>query len=210
MTPHIGFITLSVIFVAATLARLCQPFAVGGLGVFDAAMLVALWQFDKEELLAGLLLFRLLYYIVPFALALAILGGREIIKGSLHNARSATCNHHRRCAGRAGGTESNGEQSGGPKSRPTAMDQNSDQGSFIARLGEKAGRHALWIMAALAVIVIAIPFIGGALRFAVAFPLIVILIAAAWRPRPPARPAVCVAIGGAALAKPRMIISLPM
>ena len=27
-------------------------------------MLVALWQFDKEELLAGLLLFRLLYYII--------------------------------------------------------------------------------------------------------------------------------------------------
>jgi hypothetical protein len=47
--------------------------------VFDAAMLVALWQFDKEDLLAGLLLFRLLYYIVPFALSLLILGGREII-----------------------------------------------------------------------------------------------------------------------------------
>jgi glycosyltransferase 2 family protein len=28
--------------------------------------------------LAGLLLFRLLYYIIPFALALAILGSREI------------------------------------------------------------------------------------------------------------------------------------
>ncbi len=39
--------------------------APGGLGVFDAAMLVALWQFDKEDLLAGLLLFRLLYYICP-------------------------------------------------------------------------------------------------------------------------------------------------
>jgi hypothetical protein len=49
--------------------------------VFDAAMLVALWQFNKEELLAGLLLFRLLYYITPFALALAVLGGREILKG---------------------------------------------------------------------------------------------------------------------------------
>ena len=40
--------------------------APGGLGVFDAAMLVALWQFDKEDLLAGLLLFRLLYYLAPF------------------------------------------------------------------------------------------------------------------------------------------------
>jgi len=46
--------------------------------VFDAAMLVALWQYDKEDLLAGLLLFRVLYYMTPFALALAILGSREL------------------------------------------------------------------------------------------------------------------------------------
>ncbi len=68
--PNIGFVTLAVIFVAATLLGFASH-APGGLGVFDAAMLVALWQFDKEELLAGLLLFRLLYYIVPFALSLA-------------------------------------------------------------------------------------------------------------------------------------------
>jgi hypothetical protein len=42
-------------------------------------MLVALWQFDKEDVLAGLLLFRLLYYIVPFAISLLILGAREIV-----------------------------------------------------------------------------------------------------------------------------------
>ncbi len=78
--PHIDFITLAVIFVAATLLGFASH-SPGGLGVFDAAMLVALWQFDKEELLAGLLLFRLLYYITPFTLALLILGGREIMKG---------------------------------------------------------------------------------------------------------------------------------
>jgi uncharacterized membrane protein YbhN (UPF0104 family) len=75
--PNIGFITVAVIFVAATLLGFASH-APGGLGVFDAAMLVALWQFDKEDLLAGLLLFRLLYYIVPFALSLLILGGREL------------------------------------------------------------------------------------------------------------------------------------
>lgn len=74
--PQIGFITLAVIFVSATLLGFASH-SPGGLGVFDAAMLVALWQFDKEQLLAGLLLFRLLYYIVPFALSLLILGGRE-------------------------------------------------------------------------------------------------------------------------------------
>jgi glycosyltransferase 2 family protein len=76
--PNIGFVTLAVIFVSATLLGFASH-APGGIGVFDAAMLVALWQFDKEQLLAGLLLFRLLYYIVPFALSLLILGGRELL-----------------------------------------------------------------------------------------------------------------------------------
>src|SRR5499427_4950554 len=76
--PNIGFVTLAVIFVSATLLGFASH-APGGIGVFDAAMLVALWQFDKEELLAGLLLFRLLYYIVPFILSLLILGLRELM-----------------------------------------------------------------------------------------------------------------------------------
>jgi glycosyltransferase 2 family protein len=67
-----------VIFVSATLLGFASH-SPGGLGVFDAAMLVALWQYHREDLLAGLLLFRLLYYIVPFALSLLILGLREIL-----------------------------------------------------------------------------------------------------------------------------------
>jgi uncharacterized membrane protein YbhN (UPF0104 family) len=78
--PNVGFVTLAVIFVAATLLGFASH-APGGIGVFDAAMLVALWQFDKQKLLAGLLLFRLLYYIVPFVLSLLILGGREVLLG---------------------------------------------------------------------------------------------------------------------------------
>ena len=46
--PHIGFVTLVVVFVSATLLGFASH-APGGLGVFDAAMLVALWQFDKED-----------------------------------------------------------------------------------------------------------------------------------------------------------------
>ncbi|HET9815354.1 MAG TPA: UPF0104 family protein [Xanthobacteraceae bacterium] len=76
--PNIGFVTLAVIFVSATLLGFASH-APGGIGVFDAAMLVALWQFDKEDVLAGLLLFRLLYYIIPFALSLLILGTRELV-----------------------------------------------------------------------------------------------------------------------------------
>jgi uncharacterized membrane protein YbhN (UPF0104 family) len=76
--PHIAFVTVAVIFVTATLLGFASA-APGGLGVFDAAMFVALWQYDRENLLAGLLLFRLLYYIVPFAVALIILGIRELL-----------------------------------------------------------------------------------------------------------------------------------
>src|SRR6185503_7470046 len=78
--PNLGFITVAVIFVAATLLGFASH-APGGLGVFDAAMMVALWRFDKEDLLAGLLLFRLLYYIIPFMLSLLILGVREALLG---------------------------------------------------------------------------------------------------------------------------------
>jgi uncharacterized membrane protein YbhN (UPF0104 family) len=69
---------VAVIFVAATLLGFASH-APGGLGVFDAAMMVGMWQFDKEDLLAGLLLFRLLYYIIPFVISLVILGVREFM-----------------------------------------------------------------------------------------------------------------------------------
>jgi uncharacterized membrane protein YbhN (UPF0104 family) len=74
--PHMQFIDIAVIFITATLLGFASH-SPGGLGVFDAAMMVALWEFDAEELLAGLLIFRLLYYLVPFMLALAVLGIRE-------------------------------------------------------------------------------------------------------------------------------------
>ncbi len=76
--PQLGFVTVAVIFVSATLLGFASH-SPGGLGVFDAGMLIALSQYDREELLAGLLIFRLLYYITPFALALVILGGRELM-----------------------------------------------------------------------------------------------------------------------------------
>jgi len=76
-TPYLDFVSISVIFITATLLGFISH-SPGGLGVFDAAMLIALSQYDKEELLAGLLIFRLLYYITPFTLSLVILGIREL------------------------------------------------------------------------------------------------------------------------------------
>jgi glycosyltransferase 2 family protein len=79
-TPHIDFVTVAVIFVSATLLGFASH-SPGGLGVFDAAMLVGLWHYDKAELLAGMLLFRVLYYITPFVLSLLLLAVREISLG---------------------------------------------------------------------------------------------------------------------------------
>jgi glycosyltransferase 2 family protein len=53
--------------------------APGGIGVFEATILLALPGIPSEQLLGSLLLFRLWYYIVPFVLALALLAGREIL-----------------------------------------------------------------------------------------------------------------------------------
>jgi uncharacterized membrane protein YbhN (UPF0104 family) len=79
--PNLGFVVVAVIFVSATLLGFASH-SPGGLGVFDAAMLIGLWQMDKEELLAGMLLFRVLYYIVPFVLSVMLLTFREIIIGA--------------------------------------------------------------------------------------------------------------------------------
>src|SRR5579883_1239054 len=79
--PNLGFVVVAVIFVSATLLGFASH-SPGGLGVFDAAMLVGLWQMDREELLAGMLLFRLLYYISPFVISVILLTFRELILGA--------------------------------------------------------------------------------------------------------------------------------
>ena len=79
--PNLGFVVVAVIFVSATLLGFASH-SPGGLGVFDAAMLVGLWQMDREELLAGMLLFRVLYYIGPFVISVILLTLREIIIGA--------------------------------------------------------------------------------------------------------------------------------
>src|ERR1044072_4759447 len=76
--PNLGFVVVAVIFVPATLLGFASH-SPGGLGVFDAAMLVGLWQMDKEDLLAGMLLFRLLYYYAPFLVSVILLTLRELV-----------------------------------------------------------------------------------------------------------------------------------
>ena len=65
------------VFILATLLGFASH-APGSLGVFDAAMLVALPQFGKEQLLATLVVFRILYFLIPFGISIWIMGTREL------------------------------------------------------------------------------------------------------------------------------------
>jgi uncharacterized membrane protein YbhN (UPF0104 family) len=66
---NIDFPRVVVVFIGATLLGFASH-APAGLGVFDATILLGLGGHDTEHLLAALLLFRLLYHLCPFLLAL--------------------------------------------------------------------------------------------------------------------------------------------
>jgi uncharacterized membrane protein YbhN (UPF0104 family) len=66
-----------VIFLTATLLGTVSH-APGGLGVIEATMLIGLPQFQREELLAALLTFRAVYFVLPVLLATLTLGLREL------------------------------------------------------------------------------------------------------------------------------------
>jgi glycosyltransferase 2 family protein len=74
--PGVDFFPLAVIVVFGTLLGFASH-APGAIGALDAAMLIGLPAFDRAELIATLLLYRLLYFVAPFAIALAGLGLRE-------------------------------------------------------------------------------------------------------------------------------------
>jgi hypothetical protein len=76
----IGLFRLMAVFIAATLLGFASH-APAGLGVFDATILIGLGGGDgKEQLLAALLTFRLLYHFVPLSIALVLFGGVELLR----------------------------------------------------------------------------------------------------------------------------------
>src|SRR3984957_3948158 len=68
------------VFIVATMLGFASH-APAGIGVFDAAILIGLGGDDKEPLLAALLMFRVLYHLLPFVLALTLFGGVEAWRG---------------------------------------------------------------------------------------------------------------------------------
>src|SRR5260370_38060291 len=77
MQPDIDFISLAVVFILATLLGFASH-APGSIGVFDAAMLVALPEFGREQVLATLVVFRILDFVIPFGTSISIMGMREL------------------------------------------------------------------------------------------------------------------------------------
>ena len=73
---NIEIFRLITVFIAATLLGFASH-APAGLGVFDATILLGLGSDDKEPLIAALLMFRVLYHLLPFVLALALFGSVE-------------------------------------------------------------------------------------------------------------------------------------
>lgn len=76
-SPAVGFLPVVVIFVTATLLGTVSHVP-SSLGIIEAALLIGLPQFGKEELLASLLTFRVVYFVIPFLLAMLALGLREL------------------------------------------------------------------------------------------------------------------------------------
>lgn len=72
----IDYLTLVGVYLAAISLGFLSN-APGGLGVFEAMMLLGLPQVDKEVLLGTLLMFRCLYYFLPLSIGMLLLGAHE-------------------------------------------------------------------------------------------------------------------------------------
>jgi len=76
-SPSVGLATIVVVFVLATLLGAASH-TPGSLGVVEAAILIGLPQYPREDLLATLLTFRVLDFFLPLLLATFMFGLREL------------------------------------------------------------------------------------------------------------------------------------
>jgi hypothetical protein len=75
----LDFISFCATYVVACLLGIASHMP-GGIGAFEATMLNVVPAPSAEALFASLLLFRIIYYVAPFVLALALLGANESIR----------------------------------------------------------------------------------------------------------------------------------
>jgi phosphatidylglycerol lysyltransferase len=76
----VSFVMFSLAYLGAVLIGIASH-APGGIGVFEATMVSIVGSQNKAEVLAALLLYRLIYNLLPFGIAVLALGGFELIRG---------------------------------------------------------------------------------------------------------------------------------
>jgi len=75
--PDAGFISFLAVFAIATVLGVISHIP-GGVGIFEATLILAQPQIPLGDMAASLILFRLVYYIVPFAIACLLFGAYEV------------------------------------------------------------------------------------------------------------------------------------
>ncbi len=73
----IGFSAFAAMFIIAIAAGIISNVP-GGVGVFESVLLLLFRSVPPDQLLGALLVYRIIYYLVPFAIALASLGAHEL------------------------------------------------------------------------------------------------------------------------------------
>ncbi len=99
-SAHLGYLSFLGIFAVAIAAGLITHLP-GGIGVFEAIVVLALPQARPDALLGSLLDYRIVYYLAPLAVAALIFGGEELGAqlARLAIVRRPAARAARRCAG---------------------------------------------------------------------------------------------------------------
>ena len=73
----VGFVAFAAMFIIAIAAGIISNVP-GGVGVFESVLLLLFRSVPPDQLLGSLLAYRIIYYLVPFAVALCLLGAHEL------------------------------------------------------------------------------------------------------------------------------------
>ena len=74
---HVSFGAFAAMFVIAIAAGIISNVP-GGVGVFESVLLLLFRTLPPDQLLGSLLAYRIIYYLIPFAVALCLLGAHEL------------------------------------------------------------------------------------------------------------------------------------
>jgi phosphatidylglycerol lysyltransferase len=75
--PDAGFASFLVVFAVATVLGVISHVP-GGVGVFETTLILAQPEIPHADMLVSLILFRLVYYVIPFAIACLMFGAYEV------------------------------------------------------------------------------------------------------------------------------------